>query len=74
LDLLQVLISQSGIGTDKMTDITKCNNKECPMKEKCYRHTAKDGFFQSYCYFSPESKTLCHHFYPNQLEYDDEEL
>jgi len=35
-----------------MTDITKCINEKCPIRDKCYRHTAKDGVYeQSYSYF-----------------------
>lgn len=35
-----------------MTDITKCANKKCKIKEQCYRYTAKDGYWQSYTEFS----------------------
>lgn len=32
-----------------MTDITKCEGTNCPVKESCYRYTAKaDIFRQSY--------------------------
>jgi len=35
-----------------MTDITKCSNKECKMKDKCLRYLAKDNeYWQSYCHF-----------------------
>jgi hypothetical protein len=31
-----------------MPDITMCHGGECPVKEKCYRHTAKASNYQSY--------------------------
>ena len=49
-----------------MADITKCANKECKIKEQCYRHTAKDGYWQSYAEFSKDKiikdKKECEHF------------
>jgi len=38
------------LGENKMTDITKCANTECTIKNKCYRHTAPDGPNQSYAF------------------------
>lgn len=34
-----------------MVDIAKCKNEDCPLKKKCYRYTAKSGFWQSYMAF-----------------------
>ena len=31
-----------------MSDITKCPGNGCPIKDKCYRHSAKDGVWQSW--------------------------
>ena len=31
-----------------MSDFTKCADEACPMKEKCYRYTAKASERQSY--------------------------
>jgi hypothetical protein len=32
-----------------MADISKCKGTDCPVKENCYRFTAKsDDFYQSY--------------------------
>ena len=31
-----------------MVDITKCNNKECPLHSSCYRFLAEDSLYQSY--------------------------
>ena len=30
-----------------MSDITKCSGEGCPIKEKCYRFTAKSDVYQS---------------------------
>lgn len=35
-----------------MADITKCANKNCKIKEICYRYTAVDGYWQSYADFN----------------------
>lgn len=49
-----------------MTDITKCANKNCKIKEQCYRYTAKDGYWQSYANFNDnkeiKDKKECEHF------------
>ena len=31
-----------------MSDITKCSGTDCPLKEKCKRFTAPQGFMQSW--------------------------
>lgn len=31
-----------------MADITKCTGDHCPMKDKCYRHTASNSEWQSW--------------------------
>lgn len=31
-----------------MSDISKCPGNGCPVKEKCYRYSAKDGVWQSW--------------------------
>lgn len=50
-----------------MADITKCTNKNCKIKEKCYRYTAKDSYWQSYANFNNDkvikNKKECEHFY-----------
>lgn len=50
-----------------MADITKCMNKKCKIKEKCYRYTAKDDIWQSYAEFSKDKvikdKKECEHFW-----------
>lgn len=50
-----------------MADITKCSNDLCPIKETCYRHTAKDSDWQSYTLYQPVVSTLgttCLYYYP----------
>ena len=40
-----------------MADITKCEGKDCPLKEKCYRFTAKaNEYGQSYFTETPYNK------------------
>jgi len=31
-----------------MPDISKCTGVNCPMKNKCYRYTSVDSYYQSY--------------------------
>lgn len=39
-----------------MADITICANNKCPIKERCYRYTAKCSPYQSYSYFESYEK------------------
>lgn len=39
-----------------MSDITKCTAKNCQLKDKCYRYTAIDGYWQSYANFNKDKK------------------
>lgn len=51
-----------------MPDITKCGNENCPLKQKCYRWTAKDSTVQSYTKFNPvyiKRKWTCEGYYVN---------
>lgn len=34
-----------------MPDITMCSNNNCPVRNTCYRHTAKPSEIQSYAVF-----------------------
>lgn len=51
-----------------MADITKCANKNCEIKELCYRHNAPDSYWQSYANFNNnkiiKDKKECKEFYP----------
>lgn len=42
-----------------MSDITKCLNEDCPIKEKCYRWTAIASEWQSYAEFKHDEETGC---------------
>ena len=52
-----------------MPDISMCANKECPLKEQCYRWTAKASDWQSYADFKfevlPDGKIECDSFWDN---------
>jgi hypothetical protein len=37
-----------------MSDITKCTNSDCPLKESCYRWTAEAEEHQSYAKWEPK--------------------
>lgn len=37
-----------------MTDISKCNNTDCPSHKQCWRYLAPTSFYQSYAAFEPE--------------------
>ena len=37
-----------------MRDISMCLNKDCKLKETCYRFKAKQGKYQSYSDFKPK--------------------
>jgi hypothetical protein len=40
-----------------MADITKCKGEDCPLKEKCYRFTAKENEYrQAYFINTPYNK------------------
>lgn len=47
-----------------MPDIAKCEGTGCPVKEKCYRFTAKDSEFrQSYFIEPPYKDGKCDHYW-----------
>jgi hypothetical protein len=49
-----------------MADITMCEGRNCPLKEKCYRHTAfENPFRQSYFSTEPydDKKENCEYFW-----------
>lgn len=31
-----------------VVDITKCSNKDCPLRDTCFRFLAEDSLYQSY--------------------------
>lgn len=50
-----------------MTDITKCEDKECNLRNKCYRYTAKSNpYYQSYFTNKVKiNKDICDYFIGN---------
>lgn len=51
-----------------MPDISKCTGEGCPLKNKCYRHTATDSKHrQAYFVVVPfnKDKETCSHFWEN---------
>lgn len=50
-----------------MPDISKCENEECPLKEKCYRYTAiPSPDLQAYGWFKPDEDGKCNGFWDNK--------
>lgn len=50
-----------------MPDITMCENKDCPLKQSCYRYTAIPSRYQSYANFAPDLLSgKCEDFWPIQ--------
>ena len=46
-----------------MTDICKCFGLNCPVKEKCYRFTAKADEYQSYFVDAPIKDGKCEYYW-----------
>lgn len=52
-----------------MADITMCNGGDCPVKDKCYRFTAKPSEFrQSYFLNTPFKDDKCDMFWGEKAE------
>ena len=52
-----------------MADITMCSGEKCPLKQMCYRHTAKPNEFrQAYFMEPPVSEGECEHFWRDDRE------
>ncbi len=46
-----------------MVDISKCEGRDCPLKESCLRYTCKaDQYLQSYLTESPYKDGECNYF------------
>jgi hypothetical protein len=43
----------------EVPDITMCQNDECPLAKKCYRHEAIPSTRQSYSVFMPSDLNYC---------------
>ena len=46
-----------------MTDISKCEGTKCPLKETCYRFTAKSSDYQSYFAEPPIKDGKCEYYW-----------
>jgi len=47
-----------------MPDVTMCKGGSCPLRESCYRHTAKPGALQSYFLTPPvKADSTCSYFW-----------
>ena len=46
-----------------MSDILKCDNKKCPLKETCYRWLAPNGLMQSYLVPPPMKNGKCEYYW-----------
>ena len=46
-----------------MPDITMCSGERCPLKQICYRHTAKPSERQSYFAQAPVLAGACEYFW-----------
>lgn len=54
-----------------MPDISMCKSKLCPLKDSCYRYTAKPSDWQSYADFAPDDKGKCDYFWDNESKKQD---
>lgn len=52
-----------------MVDITMCDNKECTIKDKCYRAKATPSAHQSEQTFNPGRKSYYCNFFIEHVEY-----
>lgn len=58
-----------------MSDITKCKGTDCPVKENCYRYTAKaNELWQSYFVEPPIKDGKCEMFWGENNEQIDQML
>jgi hypothetical protein len=51
---------------NSMPDITMCEGKDCPLKEDCYRYTAKPNEYRQSYFVNPpynEEKKECDHYW-----------
>jgi hypothetical protein len=51
-----------------MADITKCKGVNCPIKDQCYRYTAKESMRQSYFMESPIKDGKCEMYWGENAE------
>lgn len=51
-----------------MPDITMCANKDCSVRELCYRYRAIPSDYQSISIFEPDDNGLCKYFWQTMNE------
>ena len=49
-----------------MSDICMCHWKDCPMKGKCYRHTAPKSEYQTFFIEEPIKDWKCDYFWEDE--------
>lgn len=53
-------------------DVTKCVGKDCPLKDKCYRHIAPENCYQYYFTGIPgemvDGEFKCEHYWETKEE------
>lgn len=50
-----------------MSDICKCSNEECEIKEQCERYTVPSHpYYQAFCDFKPDENGKCIWFIKNK--------
>ena len=59
-----------------MADITMCSGDGCPMKEKCYRHTAPVSEYRQAYFVKPpiQEDNTCEYFWDNDGKYNSREF
>ena len=50
-----------------MPDITMCSGEKCPLKQICYRYTAKPSDYQSYFAKPPVLGGMCEYFWRDEV-------
>ena len=57
-----------------MADITMCSGEKCPLKENCYRYTAKPNEFrQAYFMEPPVIGETCEYFWRDEVSEETDE-
>jgi hypothetical protein len=50
-----------------MPDITMCSGEKCPLKQICYRYTAKPSDYQAYFAKPPVLGGTCEYFWRDEV-------
>ena len=56
-----------------MPDIMMCSGEKCPLKQICYRHTAKPSNYQSYFLKPPVLGGTCEYFWRDEVRPETDE-